>query len=287
MGSMRPSQYLVSAVLPGVLLSCLGCSARLESVSSQGCSPMPTIDWHLPRSQVQHQVRRAVVCTRDGLDQALRSIKTRISGELSISELRALQQLGIVSTGMSTDADWGFLAGIVSVVHPQGRPALKFDKLRRVLDWVDTRSSWWVKYFQGDSEGVLMAPSDEQFLGELIDFIEPHGALSKQALTSVFRTVPFSTVLGVQAGDSLNRAVDLGWSLTELATGQPREDVKGVEIARVLNSWVKSFFEVLNSTRGGQEAVTYFQDVRQQEDPALVFRALFASGAAQIRWYFR
>lgn len=142
--------------------------------------------------ETAENVSSAIDCLQMNLDNAFQSLQGKTPGELSVAELKRLQEAGLLEFEVTDPNQWNGIAGLVSMVHPEGKDAISQNETGRFLTWLKTKSATIAKLATADKYRGNKAPLQPeffreltQFSKELIGFLSDKGALSLEQADSL------------------------------------------------------------------------------------------------------
>jgi hypothetical protein len=111
---------------------------------STSCELPEGSDFSNPEKVNQQILDNAVNCLELKLDEAFKKIKGKNPNEITINDLRVLNEKKVIDLKIKRSETWDYLAEAASLLHPEGKPILSLHSTKAAIQWLRQYSYLWL-----------------------------------------------------------------------------------------------------------------------------------------------
>lgn len=211
-------------------------------------------------------LQQSINCVEKKVNNAFDKLRGEKPNELSVDELRSIQERGVADLGMDSPIKWEIAKELLPLVHPEGRPALTKSTLDFLVKWARDNTDIYLRLLESEDK------SNDQFdwafqkdvyrrIEDLIKIISPRFRMSLTQAKNL-------------AGNLYDYAVSLNVNLTDLP---PRSEV----LTKLEGFWVLKSFVLEDTYSMGVWADLSGKSLRKFFD--LLFKMIYSADLS-IQW---
>jgi hypothetical protein len=242
-------RFLLSmAVLSTLLVGCGAINEPEAPVPVVKVEAKPAACSFPKKFDSQANVLTGIDCLKMNLDNAFDSLVGKTDNELSMVELKKLQEEHLLEFAVNDPKQWDGISGLLSLVHPQGRNAISRVEIHRFLDWLRTHAEYLAKLNHLEKYKGIKAPYQYPFFSEsmafadeLLNFLSDQGSLSLEQAQALVALGDINRPQDVKSAE-LTPKLNAAWTLKALAMESTRaiDNVRGASLKTLIRVGIQA-----------------------------------------------